>query len=439
MMNTEETQRDPRLTEEQQLAVMGHFMSNPEYFRRVHPTLPASYLTSLKVRNLYTYVIDIYSQSSKKISTSELKAKVKQYQTDVQSQKIYCDMVDQAERVKSDYTLSRLSAALTDQQAHYEYLNKMNELAKAAGDGNRNKVMEIAEEVGKLRHNASSEQPTEEENVRDLEEEERRWEESLPNRVPLVTPYLNGRFMLTPGLTMIGGVTKSGKSTVLANLIPAILDAKPDKKVFIITNEDNLDLVTTRIACCALGVSLREYRFERHKMTPEAIELIKQTKRAVATRIVVASMPRYDTSCMEVVQELLEEAKNNNYSAIFLDYYQIVANSKNFKGIEYVGILKKFGTWLKGYGADLKIPTVIFAQLKPMSEKQDLHVSQRVQADQTIVNHVHVALEIERERGDLGQSYTHLVCQVSRHGDMVGRIGTFIYKEGQLIYQAPRT
>lgn len=432
-----ENSRDDRLTDEQQFAVIGHCMRDPRWFVRIKDTLPAQYFMNLKARALYGYVCKLYESQSKPISVSELKACVKQEQSDENTIKIFCEHVNDTQVNSATFTTSRLIGALQKQRLYYEYLTGLNEVAKHAGTGNKEKTLEAVKTLAALAETPNGEQPTTEENLSTLEEEELRWERSLKCRVPFISPLMNAHFMLIPGITLIGGVTKSGKSTVLANLVPPILDHFQDKKVFIITNEDNLDLVATRIACCVCSVPLREYRFEQFKLTAEQVAMVKQAKRAVATRIIVASMPHYDTSNMEVVQELLEEAKSENYSAILLDYYQIVANSKRHQAIEYVGIMKKFGTWLKGYAADLTIPMVVFAQLKPMADGQDTPFSQRVQADQTIANHVHVALEIARTTDDLGH-LTNLICHLSRHGDSLGKISTFRYKEGQLLYQ-PKT
>ncbi len=430
--------KDERLTDDQQFAVIGHCMRSPDWFLRISPTLPAQYFMNLKARTIYGYVLKMYEHTRKPISTAELKAIVRQEQSDPATVQIYCNHIDDAMMKSVDFNQARLTQALQKQRLSYEYQSGMVELSKHVGAGKRDKAMETVAKLAELNKIEITTQPTTEENLVALTEEEAKWEANLRNRVPLITATLSGSFMLIPGITLIGGVTKAGKSTFLANLVPAILDHFQQKKIYIITNEDNLDLVATRVACCAMGVDVRTFRFKPDQLPADLVVRVKEMKRAVASRIVVASMPHFDTSNMETVQDLLLEAKQKaiagEYSAILLDYYQIVANSTRFQNIEYVGIMKKFGTWLKGYGADLGIPLVVFAQLKPHSDKQDVPFQQRVQADQTIANHVHVGLEIVKDTDDLGY-LTKVICHLSRHGDILGTIATFRYDGGLLRFQ----
>lgn len=416
-------------------------MRSPDWFLRISPTLPEKYFMNLKARTLYGYLLKMYQTVRKPITPGEIKAIIKQEQADVATVAIYSNHVDDSVRLSCDFNQQRLTGSLQKQRLFYEYLSGMTELSKQVGAGKKDKAMEVIERLAELGKVEITSSPSTEENVVALDVEEATWEANLLNRVPLITPQLNGSFMLIPGITMIGGVTKSGKSTVLANLVPAILDHFPSKKIFIITNEDNLDLVATRVACANCGVDVRTFRFKRETLPADVVSRVKMVKRAVASRIVVASMPHFDTSNKETVESLLIEAKEKaaagEYSAILLDYYQIVANSTTFKNIEYVGIMKKFGTFLKGYGADLTVPFVMFAQLKPMAEKQDTPYQSRVQADQTIANHVHVGLEIVRGSDDV-TSTTEVHCHLSRHGDHLGKIATFRYAGGQLQFQ-PKT
>jgi hypothetical protein len=413
-------------------------MRSPDFYLRVSPTLPANYFVDLIARNIYAYVGQLYENNARAISGLELRTYVKQYQSDPQSFERYSKYIAEAEMYSADFTTGRLMGLLQRQRAHYEYQSGMIDLSKKVGAGKKEEAMEVIKKLAELDKSSLMSQPSSEENLLALDEEERKWEESLKNRVPLISPKVNGKFMLMPGITLIGGVTKSGKSTILANLVPAILNHFQDKKIFIISNEDDMNRISSRIACCVLGVPIRKFMNDPSSLPPETVAQVKQLKRSVASRIVVASMPHYDTSNMETVQGLLEEvkadAKAGKYSAILLDYYQIVANSKKFQNVEYVGIAKKFGGWLKGWAADIPIPMILFAQLKPTADREDMPFSQRVQGDTHIANHVHAGLEIVRETDDRGD-ITKIVCQLSRHGDNLGTVGTFRYNGGQLMYQ----
>jgi replicative DNA helicase len=306
---------------------------------------------------------------------------------------------------------------------------KHNPLINRAGPEFEAQIRGYAEELKELVSPLREGAPSTEETLALLEKQEKDWEDAVKRRIPFIDKALNPVFMLTPGITLIGGTTKSGKSTILANLIPPILDYKPNQKVLIITCEDNLDMVATRIACCICEAPIKIFRLSPWDLPKEKVEHVKAVKRQLSERIVVVSE---NTTNVENVQSILAEAKFEDYSAILLDYYQVVNTSNKKRNADYIEVLKDFGMWLKAYAQELKVPFIMFAQLKPADKDVDRPFSQKVQGDTHIANHAHVSLEIRRAHDDGKGSLTEIYCELSRHSDRLGKIATFQFDGGKL-------
>jgi replicative DNA helicase len=221
----------------------------------------------------------------------------------------------------------------------------------------------------------------------------------------------------------------------MANLIAPMINHAPDKKILIITCEEPLNAVLSRIACCITCTSVKDFMFEPHKLTAEQVAFVKKTKRDLSKYIVVISD---GTTVMENVQSHLIDAKELEYSAIIIDYYQVIQTSNEMRKANYVEIFKHLGTWLKEWSADLKIPCVLFAQLNRAPEGEDTPFPRLVQYDHTISNHVHVALKIVKKDDQQGAPTTEIHCMLSRHSDKPGIIGRFDYKDGKLEFAPHR-
>lgn len=429
--------QDPILTDDQQLAALGLCMRDPKFYERSAPFLKVEYFRHPIIRVLFEYVVREYEQRNGAVSTMALNSIIEQNQSDPQTIKVYKGYANNAEATSAFFSKSDLVRLVAEQHKFMLIKSKAFELAKHYDKGDIDKIVETSAEIADLKNMRTTGVKSDQEAVDSIVAKTKLWREALKNRVPFVTPALDGTFMLTPGMTVVGGVTKAGKSTIVANLAPAIIRAFPDKKIFLISNEDDDHKVSARIACAACGVSVRDYLMFPGKIDPRKLEEVEQTMAWVATRVTVASVPDYDVTNKEAVQDLLLEAKESGlYSVLMLDYYQIVSSSKNRNLNSAVAVAKEFGLWLKGFVKDIAIPLIVFAQLKPVSpdDKNPPVFSQRVQGDTWLANHAQVSLEIRREHGGPtgAAPVTELYCHLSRHGDQLGKLATFEFVHGQL-------
>lgn len=441
MIEDKEAQRDDRLTPQEQCAVLGHCMRNPRWFKLISAEVQSTYFSDLICGSLFTYISKIYETEKNPINESMIRAEIDKSQSGDAAAR-YKQYATESFKWSVEFRTGTLELALRKQRSHYEFKAASIEMSKQFTGGDMERITQAVEKVHEILSKPVQAQPTAEDNLVVLAASERRWREALKNRVPLITPELNKKFMLTPGITMVGGLPKSGKSTFVANLIPGILNSYPNKRILIISIEDGLDLVASRIACVMYNVNLRHYRFEPERLTPEIVATIDEMKRWLVSKLVIISAESgYETNQMEVVQEILEQAKNEDYSAIILDYYQIVNSSKKSRNKGYVDVLKEFGSWLREWSADLTIPMIMFAQLTPRQKNADLPLSQLTQSDKQISNHVHVGLEIVQASDDLGPT-TEVYCHFSRWHDLVSQtlpLVRFRYIDGRLKFMLPPT
>ena len=414
-------------------------MRDPQFFTRSIPSLKVEYFRHPIIRVLFEYVAREYERRNGAVSSFALNSIIEQNQSDSQTIRVYKEYSNKAEGTSSWFTKVDLKHLVAEQHKFMLIKGKTFDLGKAYDKGDIDKIIEVSAEIAGLNNMRTTDVKSDQEAVASISDKMTKWRAALKNRVPFITPLFDGKFMLTPGITLIGGVTKAGKSTMVANLAPAIIRSNMEKKLFIISNEDDDYKVSARISCASCGVSVRDYLMFPEKVSPEKLKEVEDTMMWVATHVVVASVPDYDVAERETVQELLTDAKESGmYSAMMLDYYQIVSKSGRNKLRDPVGVSKDFGQWLKGYAIDLAIPLIVFAQLKPQSPDSEkageTPFSQRVQGDTWLANHVHVGLEIRRkELGEQnGAKVTEVYCHLSRHGDDVGKLGTFKFVDGQL-------
>jgi replicative DNA helicase len=428
--------RDNRLTDKEQLAVVGYCMKDAAFYHRVKEKLLPSYFTDTITRGLYEYVVGIYSAPglNKYITEEMLRSEVKKQQADPDSIRRYQDQVVATQVQKANFTIPYLVASIQKQLSHYEYIPAVNEVAKHAGTGDKEKTVEAMRRVIEIENAAATEAPSAEETIALMKAQQKRWEESVKNSVPFISPALTD-FVFRPGIIVMGAVTKGGKSTVLANALLPILDRFQQKKIVVITAEDDLNLVASRAACASLAQDLRAYRFQPYTIAPEMLARIEERKEQLCQYLTVYDSS-FGTRYIEDVQDILANVDQENTSAIFIDYYQIINSSRRNSKDGFVEVHKKFGMWLKDFGLTLKIPLIIFAQLYPQSGSGEKEVpfQQRIQYDRTLCNHAHQNIEIIKPEQGVGFPATEFHLINSRHGETPRKLATFRYDFGRLVY-----
>jgi len=244
--------------------------------------------------------------------------------------------------------------------------------------------------------------------------------------------FLGSPLPLRMGLTLVGGCTGRGKSTTSANLLADFYARYPNRVALAITNEELSSDVLDRVSCILLGVDFFSYREGR--TTQEIIDTVQEKSFEVMQRIIVMSTQGQDMSCLEDVMDLLEKAIEHEIDLIVVDYLQTIVWSRNNPGLNQYEVSKRFGLFLKDFGRRVKVPTVLFAQLKPLSTREAQEgiipdFTSRVQGDQTFINHAVLVLEI---LADVANKQTNFYVHKDRFGRMVNKTFSFTWANGIL-------
>lgn len=215
--------------------------------------------------------------------------------------------------------------------------------------------------------------------------------EGKRNALPLINKSFRGITMIGPGLTLIGGITGRGKTSTASNLIKEVLN-KTSKTILVITNEETMEDVYSRVACLRLGKNWREYRDAEGDIAWNDVE--KEVECLAGYLEVKGGVSEgFDMTKLEDVIMVFEHVKTCSYiyDLVVLDYFQTVNHSVNEANESWI-VSKKFGSYLKEFCRTCTIPVVVFVQLKSHSGGADF--KSRVESDLTLANHATVIIEI---------------------------------------------
>lgn len=237
------------------------------------------------------------------------------------------------------------------------------------------------------------------------------------NGAPFLCSAFDGILKLDMGLYLIGACTGKGKSTTAANLIAHFFLNCPSKEVIVISNEETSSDIYGRVACILRNINFQDYRASR--ITAEQEANIGSFIDVLAKRIEIVDTTKWDMTCLEDVQAVLEKAgqEQERVGLVVVDYLQTITHSKNDPHMDPLQISKSMGNYLMTYGQSVTIPIAVFAQLKPKADTEEF--SSRFQNDRTILNHAVAAIEIVP---DFKRKITDFIIHKDRHGDAQGRI-----------------
>lgn len=248
--------------------------------------------------------------------------------------------------------------------------------------------------------------PTKEDVLQALKKDRQFAKDCLESSIPFLDESFDDVIELERGMTLIGAQTGHGKSTICANIIAHYIYSTPerDKKILVISGEENTDTVLSKVACILSGVDWKEFRVgmcsenDYYKVEWEIQNLVN--------RVVIISKKfnSFKASCLEDVIVWLEKVKSSplEWDLVIVDYLQSINESKSdrLKNAETWKITKAFGNYLNDYCEESQVPIVVFAQLKDagLREKQGSFtaapLAERVQGDRQFANHAPVVIEV---------------------------------------------
>lgn len=215
-----------------------------------------------------------------------------------------------------------------------------------------------------------------------------------------------------PNLILIGALSGSGKTTASANIVHGLIQKK--KKILIISNEELVLDVYTRIACLELNLNINQ----RLHFTEEQHDLIRQKIQEIGEYVRVVDSEYEEnsdlTSSIEGMAALFEHiSKEKVWDCIIIDYYQKVTKSQYADGNAQHAVLQNFTLLLDKYYKICHAPIIILCQLHP-TKMDDVGFESRIKLGKSILVSSTFALEIQSDKASLE---TKWICHKGRWGN----------------------
>jgi replicative DNA helicase len=238
--------------------------------------------------------------------------------------------------------------------------DQMDIILKQAGLGTSKELKAMEASVDEMRNFGSTD------DLKEIISAIARHNRMLKERLTLINDSLTKAIPLVrENLYLFAAYTGSGKSSTAANISYPLW--KQGKKVLIISNEETQKDVVSRIACLEAGVNFQSViRGEITKMEEMSYVVhIPNIKQHVI--VVSAEDPR--TTRLEGMKNLLEAAKNEDFSAIIIDYFQLIKYSSEHPNKEPYKVMMEFKDYLNAYVKTSNAPVIMFAQLWSLSKR----------------------------------------------------------------------
>lgn len=244
-----------------------------------------------------------------------------------------------------------------------------------------------------------------------------KYKKMLSQRITLINDALSATIPFTKeNLYLFCAYTGSGKSTVAANITYPLW--QEGRKTLVISNEESEQDVIMRIACLHLGFSFNDYKKgvmpNDHFM--KAIALFPEIVKYVKVKDV--SWKDGATTKIEGIKKVLEAVKKqDSYSCVLIDYYQLVKYSiKDPKKDSYQN-LNDLRIWLGQYIKSSTMPVVLFVQLYSASKRGGAkEIDARIKDCTAVIEPATVILEII-------PNYDNQTSEFIIHKDRFGKMG----------------
>lgn len=422
---SDEKTSSTRLTKDQELAILGHCLVDKSFARQCFDLangITSGFLFDPMIESLYLELQGFVSEKNRLPLEKEFEAKINDRHGDLQSFSKYCALASKARLARETFGKDILLDSLKHWLETVVLRHTINEAAKAFNVDKFEKCSElVAEYADRIRAVNRKQIPSIEAERQALAAEGKRHSHALRNAHSFLSKKFDDIFKLTPGLTAIGGNTKSGKSTCSGNMVLDFINNSSGRLLYL-TNEETRYKVLGRIACLHHGVDPGRFITDRLDVKEQPLKSqVEGTMAELTSRItVVSNGPECNTCDLDDVKKVLEFAKDNQeFTFIIVDFYQNVNVSSKFKGDNAeMRTLKAFGAFLKDFCADIRCPVVTFLQLRPENNRAIEEFSDRVRADRQICMHCHNVLEI---RANKEEKTTAFKVIYNRDGNSEGK------------------
>lgn len=222
-----------------------------------------------------------------------------------------------------------------------------------------------------------------------------KYNKMLAERITLINDPLTAAVPFTrENLYLFCAYTGSGKSTVAANISYPLW--KQGKKILVLSNEESQHDILFRIGCLELGYSFNDYK--KGHMPIEDQKQIVGLFPDISRTVKVLDVTYKDgiTTKIEGIKKALEAVKKeDSYSCVLIDYYQLIKYSLNDSKKTAYENLNDLRVWLGQYIKGSTMPVVLFAQLYSVSKRGGAKdIDARIKDCSAIVEPATVIIEV---------------------------------------------
>lgn len=254
----------------------------------------------------------------------------------------------------------------------------------------------------------------------------------IQERITFINPALTAAVPFTrENLYLICAYSGNGKSTIAANISRPLW--KEQKKVLVIANEESKQDVLFRIACLELGHNFNDYKKGTMPMVhqKECVKLFPEISKFV--KVLDVTYKDGLTTKFEGIKNALEAVKTSDYSAVMIDYFQLIRYKVADPQASTYKCLDDLRIYLGKYIKESNIPVVLFAQLHSMGKRNNVELDSRIKECPGIIEPSTVILEVIP---DFETKTTDFVIKKDRFGFQGQRISC-AFEKGKYVEITP--
>lgn len=254
----------------------------------------------------------------------------------------------------------------------------------------------------------------------------------LQEKITFINKALTAAVPFTrENLYLICAYTGNGKSTIAANISHPLWKEK--KKTLVIANEESEQDVLFRIACLELGHNFNDYKKGTMPLAHQKACILLFPDISKYVKVLDVNYKGGLTTKLEGVKNALEAVKTKDYSAVMIDYFQLVRYSAADSTRSTYSVLDDFRIFLGQYIKSSNIPVVLFAQLHSIGKRANIELDSRIKECPGILEPSTVVLEVKPNFEDKS---TDFVIMKDRFGFQGQRI-TCAFDKGRYIEVTP--
>lgn len=266
------------------------------------------------------------------------------------------------------------------------------------------------------------------ESIKEMYEDIASYNRMIKERITFINPALTEAIPFTrENLYLICAYTGSGKSTVAANISHPLW--KEGKKTLVIANEEAQQDVLYRIACLELGYNFNDYKKGNMPMPHQnaCVKLFPEISKYV--KVIDVNYKDGLTTKLEGVKNALDAVKHQDYSAVMIDYFQLIRYSVVDSTRSTYSVLDDLRIYLGQYIKKSNIPVVLFAQLHSMGKRNNVELDSRIKECPGILEPSTVVIEVGP---DFERKLTSFAIKKDRFG-LQGQVIECAFDKGKFV------